>query len=138
MDSHNGYHQFNNLNIDNNVGRRDEDDEDEVMIEDERTPGESGNSGGRENDRDDAESNDKLNTVDEQEPSRGDGGAQGGGDGDGGGGGSTTVDDKLESPLHRTRIKLQLKLSPAHTHVVTIGCTYKVNCSSNCHVHIVE
>jgi hypothetical protein len=96
------------------------------MPDDERTPGETGNGGRRDNHLGDAESNGhSLNTVVEHGPNR-DGGPQGGGDGGGGDGEPTMVDGKWESPLHRTRVELRLKLNTTHTYAVNIGYTFKV------------
>ncbi|KAJ7936947.1 hypothetical protein B0H13DRAFT_2649329, partial [Mycena leptocephala] len=95
------------------------------MPDDEHTPGETGNGGRRDNHLSDAESNrHNLNTVVEHGPNR-DGGPQGGGDGGGGGGEPTMVDGKWESPLHRTRVELGLKLNTTHTYAVNIGYTFK-------------
>jgi hypothetical protein len=112
----------------------DNDDGDEAMV-DERTPGNSGDGGRRNNDRDNA-GNDVpgLNTADDQ-ARRGFvmGMAGGGGGGDGGGdGGPTKMDGKWKSQLHTTRVKLRLKLSNAHTYAVTIAYDFKVGPISNC------
>jgi hypothetical protein len=51
-----------------------------------------------------------------------------GGGGGGGGGGGTDMDDKWESPLHGTCIKLRLKLKndPEKYYFISIGYTFKV------------
>jgi hypothetical protein len=125
-DHHNGYVQFNNVGGDNDDRVGDSEDEGESMPEDERSPAEStGNGGRRNNDFVAAEfDGDGLNAaVPETKP---DGIGLGGGDG--GGGEPTTVDGQWDSPLHRTRVTLQLKVSTAHIYPVTIGCNYRVNC----------
>ncbi|KAJ6540483.1 hypothetical protein B0H19DRAFT_1077893 [Mycena capillaripes] len=66
-----------------------------------------------------------LNKVDEHKRHRCDSGEHGDGGGDGGGGGPTSVGSKWGSPLHRTRIKLRLKLTSGHAYAVTIGYTFK-------------
>ncbi|KAJ7835962.1 hypothetical protein B0H13DRAFT_192593 [Mycena leptocephala] len=115
----------------NNQTRHDVDIVEAMADEGEHPPGESGNSGRRDDDHDDAESNGHgLNTAEEHKPNRGYKGApgiirSGGGGGDDGGGGATTVNGKWESPLHRTLVKLHLKLNTAHTYTVTIGYTFK-------------
>ncbi|KAF8190627.1 hypothetical protein K438DRAFT_913584 [Mycena galopus ATCC 62051] len=53
--------------------------------------------------------------------------------GDGGGDGEPSeTDGKWEGPLHRTRVKLQLKLDTANSYAVAIGCTTKftINCET--------
>jgi hypothetical protein len=132
-DTQNGHVRFNNTGGNNDEGRRDLDDEDEAMTEDERTQGETGNGGRRDDDPDDPEPNEHGLNTEEHKPNR-DSAAQapGGGDGGGGGGEPTTVDGKWESPLHRTDVKLRLKLNTAHTYKVNIGYTFKVTRTSNC------
>jgi hypothetical protein len=94
-----------------------------------RRPGESGDDGRGDDDLDSAGSNGyELNTADDHEPSRsymGSLGNDGGGDGDGGR--PTTMND-WKSQLHRTRVKLRLKLNTGDTYAVTICSTFKVGC----------
>ncbi|KAJ6559878.1 hypothetical protein B0H19DRAFT_106561 [Mycena capillaripes] len=103
---------------------------DDPMIGDEGGPPESGNSGRNEGDLNDAEFD-----------NGGGGGGDGGGDGDlgdgefdngGGGGGDDpgplTIKDKWESPLHRTSVKLRLKVNKDNTYPVNISYTFKVWC----------
>lgn len=130
-DPHNEYVQFPDTGGTNDRTGRGLGDENEPVPEDERTPNETGNGGGRDNNPGDAETETnghRLNTAERREPNRV-GGAQnsGGGDGGGGGGEPTTVDGKWESPLHRTRVKLRLKLNPDQTYAVAIGYTFKVH-----------
>lgn len=100
------------------------------MDEDERGPEESEDGGRREDDNLDNVRSDwnRLNASDDHERYHGYKGAQGEGGGDGDGGGPTSIDGEWESQLHRTRIKLRLKLGASHTYAVTIGYTFKVGC----------
>jgi hypothetical protein len=129
-DPHDGYVQFNDTGANNEGG--DSHNEDEAIIEDERTPGETGNGGRRDEDFDDAETNGRaLNLAVELQSNRY-GGAQGPGDGDGGGGGEPVREDgKWDSPLHRTSVTLRLKLNASQTYEVNIDYTFKVRCMRN-------
>ncbi|KAF7358457.1 hypothetical protein MVEN_00896200 [Mycena venus] len=95
---HEGYFRFSNTGGGNDEGGRGFDDEGEGMHEDERTPG-------------------GMKVFQNR--------MAGGGGGGGGGGEPGMEDGKWDGPLHRTRVKLQLQLGPAHAYAVTIGCTYK-------------
>ncbi|KAJ7719676.1 hypothetical protein B0H16DRAFT_1605980 [Mycena metata] len=126
-DPQNGFIQFGGAASNDEETRSDGDDEANTFGN-ENTPGDSGDDGGQEDDLDRAGSdNHGLNTVDEYKRHRGYKGGQeaGDGDGDGDGGGPTLMDDKWESQLHRTRVKLRLKLNALHTYAVTIGYTFK-------------
>ncbi|KAJ6522682.1 hypothetical protein DFH09DRAFT_1097070 [Mycena vulgaris] len=144
-----------NGTTDNDNGRRSDRDE---ANENGSSTRNSGNNGRRADEIDPAGSDEHgLNTADEQKPNRGNGGppggggpsgsgkpqggggppgggAQGGGDGGRGGGGAgpTAMDGKWESPLHRTRVKLRIKLNTAQTYAITIGYTFKVECICDC------
>ncbi|KAJ7920012.1 hypothetical protein B0H13DRAFT_2319930 [Mycena leptocephala] len=99
-DTHNGYVRFNNTGGNNDERRRDLDDEGEAVNEDERTPGETGNGGRRDDDPDDPEPNGHgLNTREEHKPNQ-DGGAQAPGGGDGGGGARRKCRDCRALPRH--------------------------------------
>ncbi|KAJ7092537.1 hypothetical protein C8R43DRAFT_1049898 [Mycena crocata] len=52
-------------------------------------------------------------------------GDRGGGDGGDGGGGPTETEDQWESQLHRTRIKLRLKVNATDTYPISIGYNFK-------------
>ncbi|KAJ7479068.1 hypothetical protein FB451DRAFT_1240534 [Mycena latifolia] len=69
----------------------------------------------------------ELDDDRESNPNYGGGGLSGNGGGDGGdgGGGGTGVDDKWESQLHRTHLKLHLKLNTSHTYAISIGYKFK-------------
>ncbi|KAK7052523.1 hypothetical protein R3P38DRAFT_2501646 [Favolaschia claudopus] len=62
------------------------------------------------------------------------GGADGGGGGDGGG--PTMTGDEWESPLHRTRVKLDLRISDARAFAVTVGCSFKFKINRNTDIPI--
>jgi hypothetical protein len=129
--AYNGYLGFNN---EEREERRHAHDEDGIMAEDEATPEEPGN-GGRRND--DSNGTDELNMGEDHQLNGVDGGAQDGG-GDGGGDsddGLAMADDKWESPLHSTRVRLRLKPHRDTTgaYEVSIGYTLKVNCIQNYH-----
>ncbi|KAJ6550840.1 hypothetical protein DFH09DRAFT_606835 [Mycena vulgaris] len=66
-------------------------------------------------------------TVHDQYPNHRGGyrGDNGGGDDGDGGGGPPTTEDKWESPLHGTRLKLRLKLNATHTYAIAIGYNFK-------------
>ncbi|KAJ7898421.1 hypothetical protein B0H13DRAFT_807012 [Mycena leptocephala] len=129
VDLHNAPVQFRDT-AGNNGQRRSggNGDEDEVMV-DGRTPGDSGDGGRRDDGGDRAGSHESgSNTADDQGRHRvvmggveNDGGGGGGGDG----GGPTTMDGKWESQLHTTRVKLRLKLNTAHTYAVAIAYDFK-------------
>ncbi|KAJ7887830.1 hypothetical protein B0H14DRAFT_2694749 [Mycena olivaceomarginata] len=128
-DSQHGSVHLNNTGSNNDKMERNRefDESDEPVPEDQHAAGE--NNDGRGDDHNDASlDGEALNTVEEC-PLNGGGGAQGDGGGSGGGGDgggdSTTSASKWESPLHRTRVKLQLKLSNTHVYPVTIGSTSK-------------
>jgi hypothetical protein len=101
---------------------------------DEGSSEESSNGGRRDSDLNDSGSiSHGLKTEKEDQPKRD--GHHGSDGGDGGGGEEPNmVDDKWDSPLHRTRVKLHLKISETHTYSVAIGHTFKVGCILN---HIV-
>ncbi|KAJ7849700.1 hypothetical protein B0H14DRAFT_866234 [Mycena olivaceomarginata] len=103
--AYNGYLGFNN---EEREERRHAHDEDGIMAEDEATPEEPGNGGRRNDDSNGAQ----------------DGGGDGGGDSDDG---LAMADDKWESPLHSTRVRLRLKPHRDATgaYEVSIGYTLK-------------
>ncbi|KAJ7812308.1 hypothetical protein B0H14DRAFT_3879711 [Mycena olivaceomarginata] len=126
-DPDSGSVQVGNTASDHETRHSGDDEDDEAVSEDERTP-EDSRDGGRSDDNDhgSADPNGQgSNTVGEHEHHGciGGQGSDGGGDGDGGG--PTSIGGKWESQLHRTRIKLQLKLNTVHTYDVTIGYTFK-------------
>jgi hypothetical protein len=133
-DSHVGYVHFNNTSGDNAERRHDREDEDREMPVDERPPGDSDNGSRRDNDLGDAEMDGQgLHTAKEYKANQistamGPGGGDGGGDG----AGPTAVDGKWESPLHRTCVKLDLKVNAPDPYAVSVGYTLKVSCSLNC------
>jgi hypothetical protein len=127
-DPQNGFIQFGRAASNDEETRSDGDDEANTFGN-ENTPGDSGDGGQRDDDLNRAGSdNHGLNVVDEYKRHCGYKGGQEAGDGDGDGGGPTSMDDKWESQLHRTRVKLRLKLNAFHTYAVTIGYTFKVKC----------
>jgi hypothetical protein len=96
------------------------------MDVDETTPDISENGRRRDGDRWRGGSNeeDMLSEENEHKPQvprdrQGDGGGDGGG-------GPSSIDSKWDSPLHRTRIKLRLKLASGHAYAVTFGYTSTV------------
>jgi hypothetical protein len=126
-DPQNGNFQFGHTGGSNEERRWNVNNEDEAMRVDERTPGDSENGGRRHNNLDDAEPNGNgLKPVGEYDPNYS--GARSGNGGGDDGGGPTTVDGKWEGPLHRTRVKLQLKVSTAHTYEIAVGYNFKVGC----------
>ncbi|KAF8198177.1 hypothetical protein K438DRAFT_701570 [Mycena galopus ATCC 62051] len=105
------------VGIDNDEGRRNAD---------EGSSEESGNSGRRDSDlNDSAPISPSLQTENENQPTRDGYHGSDGGDGGGGEEPNIMVDDQWDSPLHRTRVKLRLKISQAHTYSVAIGHTFK-------------
>jgi hypothetical protein len=44
-------------------------------------------------------------------------------------GGPSWVDEKWESPLHRTRVELELKLNTIYTYTISVSYTFKVCCT---------
>ncbi|KAJ6589589.1 hypothetical protein B0H19DRAFT_239316 [Mycena capillaripes] len=115
--------QFGGTNGHNSERRHSRDGEDE---EDERRSQESGDGGRRDPGPQNVASNgDDLNTVDTHQRHPSYKGICGDGDGDGGGGGPTLMDRKWDSPLHRIRVKLCLKLTTDLTYAVTIAYTFK-------------
>ncbi|KAJ7857901.1 hypothetical protein B0H13DRAFT_1902087 [Mycena leptocephala] len=125
-DPQNGFIQFGRAASNDEETRSDGDDEANTFGN-ENTPGDSGDGGQRDDDLDRAgPDNHGLNVVDEYKRRCGYKGGQEAGDGDGDGGGPTSMDDKWESQLHRTRVKLRLKLNAVHTYAVTIGYTFKL------------
>lgn len=129
-DPYNGYLQFNNTSGTNDQRGRGLGDEDEPVLEDERTPNETGNRRRRDNNPADEQIDEMmLNAAEEPDSSRdgGSGRQSDGGDGGGGGGDPARMDGKWESPLHRTRVKLSLKLSTDQRYAVAIGYTFKVH-----------
>ncbi|KAJ7855007.1 hypothetical protein B0H14DRAFT_3136436 [Mycena olivaceomarginata] len=126
-DPQSGFVQFGRAASNNEETRSDGDDEANTS-RNENTPGDSGDGRRRDDNLNRAGSNNHgLNAVDEYKQHRGYKGGQkaGDGDGDGDGGGPTLMDGKWESQLHRTRVKLRLKLNDSHTYAVTIGYTFK-------------
>lgn len=129
-DPQSGFVQFGRAASNNEETRSDGDDEANTS-RNENTPGDSGDGRRRDDDLNRAGSNNHgLNAVDEYKQHRGYKGSQkaGDGDGDGDGGGPTLMDGKWESQLHRTRVKLRLKLNAPQPYAVTIGYTFKVKC----------
>ncbi|KAK7001430.1 hypothetical protein R3P38DRAFT_1795411 [Favolaschia claudopus] len=54
-----------------------------------------------------------------------------GGGGGGDGGKPTATDDEWESPLHRTRVRLSLKLNDVQSYMVCVGCSFKFKINHN-------
>ncbi|KAF7350135.1 Transcriptional regulatory protein pro-1 [Mycena venus] len=107
----------------NDEGRNNAHDGDEIMDVDETMPDISENGRRRDGDRGRRGSNeeDMLSEENEHKPQfYRDGQGDGGGDG---GGGPSSIDSKWDSPLHRMRIKLRLKLASGHAYAVTFGHT---------------
>ncbi|KAF7358459.1 hypothetical protein MVEN_00896400 [Mycena venus] len=94
----------------------------DAMSDNEGSSEESSN-GGRDRNLDDSGSIAHGLNPEERQPKRD--GSHGSGGGDGDGGQPSRVDGQWDSPLHRTRVKLRLKISKAHTYAVAIGYTFK-------------
>ncbi|KAJ6506731.1 hypothetical protein C8R45DRAFT_510513 [Mycena sanguinolenta] len=130
---HDGYAQFSSSgsgNGEEGEGRRDVYDQDPPPSGDTSVDPSDGHGG--DDGRSSVESDGTGSEGGQQHKPNRHGGAQspsdgGGGGGDGGGAPTTEDSGKWEGPLHRIRIKLQLKLDAAHAYSVTIGCTSKVN-----------
>lgn len=101
------------------------------MPEGSHIPGESGNGRRSDDNPNDAESNgEAVRIAENRKPSLG---ATQGIDGSGGGGGDdsggpSVVDDKWDSPLHRTHLDLGLKLDNGETYAIGIDYTFRVGC----------
>ncbi|KAF8171557.1 hypothetical protein K438DRAFT_191867 [Mycena galopus ATCC 62051] len=126
-DSHVEYAHSNNTGGDNAERSNDREDENEDMLVDERPPGDSDNNRRGDNDLGDAEMDGQgLHAAEEYKTNQistalGPDGGGGGGDG----AGPTEVDGKWASPLHRTRVKLDLKVNAADPYAVSLGYTLK-------------
>ncbi|KAF7369662.1 hypothetical protein MVEN_00297300 [Mycena venus] len=128
IDPNIGYVQFNNTSDTNDQMGRGLGDDDQPVPEDEHTPNETGNGRRRDNNPADAQVDEMISNAAKEPDSNRDGGSgqqSDGGDGGGGGGDPARMAGKWESPLHRTRVKLCLKLSTGQRYAVAIGYTFK-------------
>ncbi|KAJ7833648.1 hypothetical protein B0H14DRAFT_2800517 [Mycena olivaceomarginata] len=102
------------------------------MPEGSHIPGESGNGRRSDNNPNDAESNgEAVRIAENRMPSPGaTQGIDGSGGGGGDGGGRSVVDDKWDSPLHRTHLDLGLKLDNGETYPIGIDYTFRFTINS--------